>query len=511
MCKIILLLTVIITTARAFTSFYVVPNLEDRSHLCHPDVYCYSFQEIVNNQSDYFTSNTVLELSPGIYNIYRELNLHIANVTNFELRSSDMAQYYGNNSYFSHNNSKVEINCKPHVTFRMTLSNSSNLTFKDVMFSNCFTEEKYNYMFYVLHCLNVSLSNTAFVGNQGTISVQNSEIEFKGQSVFCNNSAKDYESFLVINESSKVIISGEACFIGNTARSGGALLVHRSTVHINTKKVMFVRNTANTGGAIVLKNQAKLYGYVKKIVFRENKANQYGGAVYANKSNCYLSGEIEFQLNMARSGGAITLKDKSELHFNVATPRLLIFNGNNAMQYGGAIFIDHSKLCLSGNAHLGNNSANYGGAMGFIKGHLVMSNNTNITISQNYAGTYGGGVYVDDDAYYSWEETRCFVSCDENTCFNSVIKFEDNQALSAGSALFGGWIDVCLSLPNVGIPNFQYDNESNDLSIISSYPTRICLCTNSMINETTEYHAELYPGQTLHIEAVAIGTGACRK
>jgi hypothetical protein len=51
---------------------------------------------------------------------------------------------------------------------------------------------------------------------------------------------------------------------------------------------------------------------------------------------------------------------------------------------------------------------------------------------------YGGGVYyVDNDAYYtiySWEEIRCFVSCDDNTCFNSVMKFEANQALSAGSA-----------------------------------------------------------------------------
>ena len=222
--------------------------------------------------------------------------------------------------------------------------------------------------------------------------------------------------------------------------------------------------------------------------------------------NNYLSGEIKFELNMAKSGGAITLKDKSGFHlYNVATARMLVFNGNNAMQYGGAIFIDHSELYLSGNVHLSNNTADHGGAMGFIKGYLIMSNNTNITISQNYAETYGGGVYVDDDAYYSWEETRCFVSCNETTCFNSIMKFEDNQALSAGSALFGGWIDVCLSLPSVGVPNFQYDNESDDLSIISSYPTRICLCTNSMINTTTDHYTELYPGQTLHIEAVAIG------
>jgi predicted outer membrane repeat protein len=498
----VILLTAIsiVTIARAFDNFYnIVPNSEDRYRLCHPDIYCYSFQEIVENHSDYFKSNTVLGLAPGVYSIYKEINLRIDNVTNFVLRASDTAQY-GNT-----NHNKVKISCEPHVVFRMTLSSSTNVTIKDITFSSCVTED---YIFYVLYCFNVSLFNTGFIGNQGAVLVQNSEMEFKGQSVFYNNSAKTYEGFLTIYESSKFVISDEAHFIRNTARSGGALLVYSSTVHINTERITFVRNTAKIGGAIALKNESMLLAigyYAKKMVFRENKANQYGGAVYANKSRCYLSGKVEFQLNMARSGGAITLKDKSEFHFNIAKSRLLVFNGNNATQYGGAIFIDHSLLYLSGTVHLSNNLANYGGAMGFVKGYVIMNNNTNITISHNYAETYGGGVYVDDDAYYSWEETRCFVSCDDSTCFNSVTKFEANQALSAGSALFGGWIDICLTLSNIGIPHFQYDNESNDLSIVSSYPTRICLCTNSMINETVDYHAELYPGQTLHIQIVAIG------
>ena len=503
----LLIVHVVATNTRATTSVrkvYVVPNSEDGTHVTCSNVYCYSLQEVVDNQSDYFISNTVVELEPGIYNIYGELTLHIANVTNFVLRSSDVrdvAQY---------NHTMVEISCKrPHATFRMMLSNSTHLTIKGITFSHCTTEEKYEYILYVVYCFNVSLSNTAFIGNKGAVLVQNSEIEFKEMSKFCNNSAKQYESFLFINKSSKITISGETHFIGNTAKSGGALLVYDSTIHFNNNKVKFIRNTANTGGAIALKQQSVLYGYVKKIVFRENIAYHYGGAVYISNSDCYLSGEIEFRLNMAKkSGGAITLKDRSQFHLtesDAATSRMPVFNGNNATQYGGAVFIDHSELYLSGKVHLSNNIANYGGAMGFVKGYLIMNNNTNITVSQNFAETYGGGVYVDDDAYYSWEETRCFVSCNDTTCFNSIMMFEGNQALSAGSALFGGWMDVCLSLTNAGIPTFQYINESDDLSIVSSYPTRVCLCTDSMINETTEYYAELYPGQTLHIKAVAVG------
>ena len=257
----LVLLTAIVTIARAFASFYnVVPNSEDRSHLCPPDIYCYSLQEIVENHSDYFTSNTILELAPGVYSIHREINLHIANVSNFVLRASDITQY-GNNNHVT----KVEISCEPHVEFRMTLSNSSSVMIKDVTFSNCTAEGNYDYIFYVLNCFNVSLFNTRFIGNQGAVLVQNSEIELKGQSLFCNNSAKNnYEGFLIINESSKLIISDEAHFVGNTARSGGALLVYSSTVHINSEKVTFVTNTANIGGAIALKNQSKLFGYERR-------------------------------------------------------------------------------------------------------------------------------------------------------------------------------------------------------------------------------------------------------
>ena len=505
MCSIVLLLSVIVVVpivrpSTGIKTIYVLPGFGTRSHLIPPNVRCFSLQEIVNNQSDYFTSNTVLKLVPGVYHIYRKLNLHIINATNLVLKSSDNDS---NNGHISH--SKVEIRCSQNATFRMSLSNCSSLAIKDTTFSHC------DYALHVLHCFNISLSNTVFVGNKGAVLIQNSEIEFKEHLLFHNNSAKDYESFLFINESSKIIINDEMHFIGNRAEScagtGGALLVYNSTVHLDNKThAYFARNSvASDGGAIALKNQSILNGSVEKVVFRENMANRYGGAVYVHKSSICLSGELEFQLNTAKSGGAIALKESQKSQLDISTPKMIIFKENKAKHYGGAVYIEYSNLHLSGNIHFSKNSASYGGAMGFIRGFLIIKNDTNITISQNNAETYGGGVYVDDDAYYSWEETECFVSCDETTCFNSIMKFDDNIALLAGSALFGGWIDVCLSLLNAGIPNFQHDNESDDLSVISSYPTRVCLCTNSTINETTGYHANLYPGQTLHVEAVAIG------
>ena len=201
MCSIVLLLSmvvVVVPIVRPSTSMktiYVVPNFGNRSHLLPPNVCCFSLQEIVNNQSDYFTSNTVMKLVPGVYHIYGELNLHIENATNLVMKSSDNDS---NNGHVSH--TKVEIRCSKNATFRISLSNCSSLAIKDITFSHC------DYTLHVLCCFNISLSNTAFIGYKGAVLIQDSEIEFKKQLMFHNHSAKDYESFLFINQSSKIVV-----------------------------------------------------------------------------------------------------------------------------------------------------------------------------------------------------------------------------------------------------------------------------------------------------------------
>ena len=62
----------------------------------------------MNNHSDFFTSNTVLKLVLGVYHIHRMINLHITNVTNLVLKSSDNESY---DSHISSRRAKVEIRC----------------------------------------------------------------------------------------------------------------------------------------------------------------------------------------------------------------------------------------------------------------------------------------------------------------------------------------------------------------------------------------------------------------
>ena len=64
-----------------------------------------------------------------------------------------------------------------------------------------------------------------------------------------------------------------------------------------------------------------------------------------------------------------------------------------------------------------------------------------------------------------------------------------------------------ISINSVVDSLFQFHQPTQQLSLISSNPTRVCLCTNLPIPDCsiTEYTITAYPGETLTIPAVAVG------
>ena len=53
---------------------------------------------------------------------------------------------------------------------------------------------------------------------------------------------------------------------------------------------------------------------------------------------------------------------------------------------------------------------------------------------------------------------------------------------------------------------FEDYKQGSDLSLISSNPSRVCLCTNSVPNcSRLELNAELFPGQMFTVEIVVVG------
>ena len=102
------------------------------------------------------------------------------------------------------------------------------------------------------------------------------------------------------------------------------------------------------------------------------------------------------------------------------------------------------------------------------------------------------------------------------------IQFYNNTAGFAGVATYGGWVDFCIfnakeeftlqfetGMSQILVFNslFQFHQSTRQLSLISSNPTRVCLCTNTSFPDCsiTEYTITAYPGETLAIPAVAVG------
>ena len=80
----------------------------------------------------------------------------------------------------------------------------------------------------------------------------------------------------------------------------------------------------------------------------------------------------------------------------------------------------------------------------------------------------------------------------------------NNTAQHAGSTIYGGWIDL---LPYTSIPILgDLINDIDHPSLVSSDPTRVCMCIGSIPNCTiTELSAHVYPGQTYTVPVVAVG------
>jgi len=106
---------------------------------------------------------------------------------------------------------------------------------------------------------------------------------------------------------------------------------------------------------------------------------------------------------------------------------------------------------------------------------------------------------------------------------NADVDFHNNTAGFAGTAIYGGWVDMCkwyisyqgivpvrylIPLPMISVFDkmFHFHVNSQDLSLITSNPTRVCICTNTFPDcNATEYTVTAYPGETFKVSAVAVG------
>ena len=142
---------------------------------------------------------------------------------------------------------------------------------------------------------------------------------------------------------SKLNITGENCFIGNLASSGGVIYARESTVYINSQTVLMannlvtdkggamhvsrsnltffngttklVQNIGYNGGALYA-HESKIDIYNESLLITKSTARDTGGAMYISKGNLSLTNcNSTFLKNEATTGGALSISESQIIFF----------------------------------------------------------------------------------------------------------------------------------------------------------------------------------------------------
>ena len=295
-------------------------------------------------------------------------------------------------------------------------------------------------------------------------------------------------------------------FTDSSALLGGAIfMTDNSTVSMYGSNII-ANNTAQYGGGIAaLDSQLQLFN----TVFKNNTAS-YGGGLYAHNTECI--GNASFTINVAFEGGGAIYASKSTFFW---TENTTIIKSNSAMDGGGLLLSDDSKLYLQPNIalHLISNHANRTG--GAIKveesnpltycipstnGHDVSNSDCFFQIQSQMKPEY----YI-----YDIDGLNNFI--DSLNVTHIMIHFDNNSAAEGGNDIYGGNVDSC-TVKNAKITQYYpavsgyvFDVMTSSVSI-SSDPLDICTCVNNLTDCTGVYYPEpVYPGGTLEVPVIARG------
>ena len=222
------------------------------------------------------------------------------------------------------------------------------------------------------------------------------------QVVFQDNHAKIFGGAIATNQ--HVTMAGSVQFINNSASQGGAIGSNGTVTIADTAQVFlqgnhakvngvaivsyhhvtvagslqFINNSANEGGAIYSSVSVTVDKY-SQVIFQGNHAKAYGGAISSSQL-VTVAGKVQFINNSARQGGAILCTHTVTVDNNAQ----VLFQGNHADSLGGAIVI-LTDIVLAGSVHFVGNRAQLGGAISMALGHMTVANNTEVVFQGNYA------------------------------------------------------------------------------------------------------------------------------
>ena len=201
---------------------------------------------------------------------------------------------------------------------------------------------------------------------------------------------------------------------------------------------------------------------------------------------------------------------------------------------GTPIAVYDSNVTVFDTLIFANNTGYQGGAIEFYReSHMIVSHrrNTELLFINNHAEHFGGAIFVQDSKDNNYRRDKsCFLQLEDSFVCPTLksnrlhFTFKNNTARDGGDAIYGGSMHYCIACvcnyrtyiraSDIFIFNYwnmvhyEVPSGSSNLSLISSKPTRMCLCEdeepdclNVLTNDTR------YPGETFTISAVVVGQG----
>ena len=321
----------------------------------------------------------------------------------------------------------------------------------------------------------IFLGNRAYGGKGGAIRVMKSNIIFNGSSSIkfdCNEAA--IGGAIYGSDTSTVISDGNASitFVKNRVYTnqgpisegkGGAVNINMSVIVFNgSTLVKFNNNQADYGGAIYgTRSNTSFNGKNMSAMFINNYASVNGGAVHGDDSTIVFDGNMSiiFHGNHAdQYGGAIGVHSGSNVKFD-GKLMSATFENNNAGMNGGAVHGDDSTIVFDGNMSIifhGNHADQYGGAIGVYSGSRVKFDGKlmSATFDNNNAGMNGGAIYgVHTDITFNGKK---------------LVEFVRNNADDSGGGIHGQNSNIFYGNMSVTFANNCANNDGSAMYAVNS-------------------------------------------
>ena len=184
---------------------------------------------------------------------------------------------------------------------------------------------------------------------------------------------------------------------------------------------------------------------------------------------------------------------------------------NNNMP--GILLINANIIFSGRNNIIANNTSLYnGGGLSISKGYYFdVTERSQLIFIGNRAKQYGGAIYVPGNPNSNlnlYSDRTCTFHRGDST--GSVI-FIDNKAGHGGNVMYGGIIFDCRPPPteshylNCSHLHWQYD--FNDNTSITSPPRVVCACEHGRpkCDSNIVYNQSIYPGQWINLSVITIG------